>query len=144
MASDGNSFYHRRASCTTCLRQGQLQARLYSLTKQRHELPDASIVEELADVVFLAFDIQKGLKLAIADAYLKNDVISASARFAMPVSAWMVHIAQNGGRSKIEIASRSFHSFANTNDAAKVGMSRGSTKQAVTVVPASASSLSYF
>ena len=102
------------------------------------------MIDQLADDADAVIVMQQGVDCAIAEADQKNDVISASARFAMPVSAWMVHIAQNGGRSKIEIASRSFHSFANTNDAAKVGMSRGSTKQAVTVVPASASSLSYF
>ena len=71
----------------------------------------------------------------------KNDVISDGERFAIYVSAWMVYIGPVGGCSKIEIVSRSVHSFVNANDAAKVGMSRGSTELAVTVVQATANSL---
>ena len=102
------------------------------------------MTEQLADDADAAIVMQQGVDSAIAAADLKNDVISASARFAMPVSAWMVHIVRNSSRSKTEIASRSFHSFVNTNDAAKVGMRRGNIEQAVTVVPATASSLSCF
>ena len=102
------------------------------------------MIEQLADDANAAIVMQQGVDSTIAEADLKNDVISASARFAMPVSAWMVHIVQTGGGSKIQIASRSFHSLVNATDAAKVGMRRGSTEQAVTVVPATASSPSCF
>ena len=102
------------------------------------------MIEQLADDANVAIVMKQGVDSAIIEADLINDVISASARFAMHVSAWMVHIGQNGGCSKINLVSRSVRCHANATDAANVGMSRGSTEQAVTVVPATASSLSCF
>ena len=56
----------------------------------------------------------------------------------MLVSSWMMQIGPNDGCSKVQIFSRSVLSFVNANDAAKVGVSRGSTELAVAEVDATA------
>ena len=133
-----------RASVMPCLRQSLLQVQYRATATCRHGLSSVSTIVELADTVILEVVTHQVSDQAITATNERNDVISDPERFVMLVSAWMVHIGHNGGRSKIDLVSRSVRCLANATDAAKVGMSRGSTEHAVTAVPATARNLSCF